>query len=237
MVVLRSHPLCYALATFVQGTIHTGNTDKSMRSTGYSLLKLNSRLKRRPAGSLVLIGLLGVLIIGLGSCFGRSQEPLDTVDTIDRRVDEPSLLTNQQTDVKITVPAEWISAGDDLRSSADIYASYPIKELYVSVLSESGAVLDQFSLEDNADQYRWLIEEEMGSAYESATRTDVQQIDGKPAIQYEIRGRVDGTPVVYLHTTVKGENRYYQVVGWTNADSYSDNKAALQTIIRSFQGQ
>ena len=184
------------------------------------------------------MGLLGVLILGLGSCFSRSDDsaPATTGDTLAQRVDEPSLLTNQQTNVKITVPANWVSAGDDLRGSADIYASYPAEELYASVLSEGGTVLDQFSLEDNADQYRWLIEEEMGSAYEGATRTNVKQIDGSPAIQYEIRGQVDGAPVVYLHTTVKGDNRYYQVVGWTSADRYAANKEALQSIIRSFQG-
>lgn len=201
-----------------------------MSANGSSFPKLSPRL----TWPLLLTGLL--FIFGLGSCFSGSDESADVVDTVERRVDEPSRLTNQQTDVNITVPAEWISAGDDLRGSADIYASYPLQELYASVLSESGAVLDQFSLEDNADQYRWLIEEEMGSAYEGATRTDVKQIDGNPAVQYEIRGRVEGTPVVYLHTTVKGDNRYYQVVGWTTADRYEQNKETLQTIIRSFRG-
>ncbi|MEL7070202.1 MAG: hypothetical protein AAGN15_16315 [Cyanobacteria bacterium J06581_3] len=182
------------------------------------------------------MGVLGALIFGLGSCFSRADDPVETIDTVDRRVDEPSLLTNQQTDVQITVPANWVSAGDALRGSADIYASYPAEELYASVLSEGDAVLDQFSLEDNAEQYRWLIEEEMGSAYEGATQTDVRQIDGSPAVQYEIRGRVDGMSIVYLHTTVKGDSRYYQVVGWASADRYAENKETLQTIIRSFQG-
>lgn len=179
--------------------------------------------------------LLSVLAVGLGGCFGSRDEATDVTDSIAQPLNSPSRLENKQTNVTITVPTDWISAGSDLRGSADIYASYPLKDLYTSVLSESDATLEQFSLENNADKYRWLIEEEL-DAYEGSTKTDVTQVDGMPAVQYEMRGRVDGTAVVYLHTTVKGEDSYYQVVGWTTADRYAENKETLQTIIRSFDG-
>lgn len=177
--------------------------------------------------------LVGALSAGLSGCFsGGETEPNEPLA---QPLNSPSRLENQQTNVEITVPAEWISAGSDLRGSADIYASYPARDLYASVLSESDTTLEQFSLEDNADKYRWLIEEEL-DAYNGSTKTTLNQVDGLPAVQYEIRGQVDGTDVVYLHTTVRGEDSYYQVVGWTTADRYAENKDTLQTVIQSFEG-
>ncbi|MEL6552910.1 MAG: hypothetical protein AAFQ63_05520 [Cyanobacteria bacterium J06621_11] len=184
----------------------------------------------------LLIGLTVTgLSLGLTGCFFGGGNETETVDTAAEPLSVESRLENKQTEVKITVPANWTKADSTLRNSADIYASHAVEELYTSVLSESADVLNQFSLEDNADKYRFLIEEELGS-YEGATKTDVTTIQGKPAIQYEIRGQVEGVPVVYLHTTIEGEGRYYQVVGWTTAERYAENKDTLQEIISSFEG-
>ncbi|MEL7332536.1 MAG: hypothetical protein AAFN12_09805 [Cyanobacteria bacterium J06560_2] len=185
---------------------------------------------------LLMLGLLSVgFTAGLSGCFSGSSDEVETTDTIAQPLEGPSRLENKQTNVKITVPEDWIKADTSLRNSADIYARYPAQELYASVLSESSEVLDLFSLEDNATKYRWLIESEM-SAYDGATKTSLSAIQGKPAIQYEMKGQVDGVPVVYLHTTIEGDGRYYQVVGWTTAERYDENKQTLQNIISSFEG-
>ena len=183
-----------------------------------------------------LLGLVSTgLSAGLGACFSGEEEVTEPVDTIAEPLDTRSTLENRETEVSITVPANWIKADSTLRNSADIYASYPVENLYASVLSESDEVLSQFSLEDNADKYRWLIEEEL-SEYEGSQKTDVTVIGSNPAVQYEIRGQVDGVSVVYLHTTIEGDDRYYQVVGWTTADRYAENKQTLQNVISSFEG-
>jgi len=178
--------------------------------------------------------LLGLLTLGLGGCFSRGAQN-ETAATSSQVVSGPSNLENKQTNVRITVPAEWVSAGDGLRGSADIYASYPPGDMFASVLSESKEVIEQFDLEDNAEQYRWLIENEL-SEYETSTRTTLDEVNGDPAVQYEIKGRVDGVPVVYLHTTVQGTDSYYQVVGWTTEERYAENKDELQEVIQSFRG-
>ncbi len=180
----------------------------------------------------LLIGML--LVTGLGSCRFRTDNSVDTPTLRDQIFDGPTVLENTDTRVKITVPRQW-EAANLLRGNADIFATYPAQDLYASVLSEDKAVLSQFDLEDNAEQYRWLIEKEL-SDYETSTRTGVDEVNGDPAVQYEIRGQVEGMPVVYLHTTVQGVNNYYQVVGWTRRDSYADNKETLQEIIASFEG-
>jgi len=204
---------------------------RGYRQGSFNLSKRNP-FKRNLPKHLILCGSLATALCG---CFFGGDDDTASGSFSAQQLNEPSRLENQQTNVSITVPGDWISAGSELRGSADIYASYPAEGLYVSVLSESDTTLNEFPLEDNSDKYRWLIEKEM-ERYEDTTKTEVTQLDGLPAVQYELRGRVDGTPVVYLHTTVEGESSYYQVVGWTTADRYTENKEKLQAIIRSFDG-
>ncbi len=212
-------------------SVSQSNPIRSELSTAKSVRDLAVGVVSR-AVSPLLIGIL--LAAGLGSCRFRTDNSVDTPTLQDQIFERPTVLENMDTGVKITVPRQW-EAGSLMRRDADIYATYPAQDLYASVLSENKAVLNQFDLEDNAEQYRWLIEKEL-SDYETSTRTGVDEVDGDPAVQYEIRGQVDGVPVVYLHTTVQGVNSYYQVVGWTRRDSYADNKETLQGIIASFEG-
>lgn len=172
-----------------------------------------------------------LLITSISGC--RTDNSVDVARTPDQTFDRSTVLENTDTGAKITVPPQW-KVANQLRGDADIYATYPAEALYASVVSEDKADLSQFGLEDNAEQYRWLIERQLGD-YEASVRTGVDQVDGNPAVQYEIRGQVDGVPVVYLHTTVQGVDSYYQVVGWTRRDRYADNKDVLQGIVESFE--
>ena len=149
--------------------------------------------------------------------------------------DRPAVLRNTDTNVSITVPAGWIKIGEDIRRSHDIYAAQPNNQLYASVLSEGETGLDRFGLADNSNQYRQLIRDGL-DGFEGETKTSVTRVNGLNALQYEMRGSVDGEAVVYLHTTIEGADDYYQVVGWTNAERYGENKAVLESVVESFEG-
>lgn len=190
-----------------------------------------NRLASHLAKGLMLFLLLAT---GLSGCLFRGDRDSSQPVESDQVATGPSDLENTETNVQITVPEGWRVVRDELRRTDDIYAAYPPEQLYAAVLSESAAVLNQFDLENNAVQYRRLIRSELDD-FEGETRLGTPSIDGKPAVQYEIRGRVDGVPVVYLHTTLQGADSYYQVVGWTTEDSYQDNKETLKAIVNSFR--
>ncbi|MGB3300803.1 MAG: hypothetical protein WBA76_21265 [Phormidesmis sp.] len=181
-----------------------------------------------------------LLTVGISGCSFlrnpfRDRTDTDTEVVDDATINGPSDLENAATNVRITVPRGWVVVRGDRRHSADIYTSYPAQDLNAAVLSESVSVLNQFDLENNAEQYRWLIEENL-DRFEGESLTGLTSLNGNPAVQYEIRGTVEGQPVVYLHTTVKGRDNYYQVVGWTTQSQYSRNKETLETVIESFRG-
>jgi hypothetical protein len=103
------------------------------------------------------------------------------------------------------------------------------------VLAEDNVALQRYGFDDNAETYRRLLINSLQNL-EGETATDVTFIDEDFASQREIRGQLqDGTRVVYLHTTVLTENRYYQIVGWTTPEQYSFSRTELQTITESFR--
>ncbi len=187
------------------------------------------------SSSPVVCALLSVLLVAsLTSC--RTNQDSEAVSNGDEFInDGPAVLRNTGTNVSITVPSGWMKIGEDLRRSHDIYATQPSKLLYATVLSEDNADLKRFGLADNSLQYRKLIRDGLDN-FEDETKTDVTRIDGHKALQYEIRGTVDDQAVVYLHTTVEGADGYYQVVGWTTADRYRENKDVLEDVVESFEG-
>ena len=188
-----------------------------------------------PTPSSTVCALLSVLLAAsLTSC--RTNRDSDTVSNGDEFIkDGPAVLRNTTTNVSITVPSGWMKIGEDLRRSHDIYASQPSKLLYATVLSEDDVGLKRFGLADNSKQYRKLIRDQLDN-FGSETKTDVTSVDGHKALQYEMRGTVEGEPVVYLHTTVEGADGYYQVVGWTTADRYRESKDELENVVGSFEG-
>ena len=195
----------------------------------FNALVSNARILNASASAVVAIALL----LTLSGCRSRTANTSESAGG-DETLAVASELVNEDTNVRILVPADWELVRGDRRQSADIYASYPPRDLYASVLSEDAAGISLFTLEDNSEQYRWLIKQEL-DRFEGESRTNLSTVDGKRALQYEIRGVVNGTSVVYLHTTVEGAQSYYQVVGWTTEARYSENRDTLRKIIESFE--
>jgi hypothetical protein len=193
----------------------------------------------------LLISLL-VLTVGLSGCNGLRQlmgfggsdpeaENSDIVGTQELTIaDGITTLRNAEAGIEVTLPPAW-QEDTRLHASAELQASDPENQLYLVIVAEDEAALNRFGLKENADTYRTLL---MGNLnrFDNQTATDVAFIGDEFASQHEIRGQLaEDLPVVYLHTTVLTENRYYQVVGWTTPDQYQFYKTELQTITESFR--
>jgi hypothetical protein len=135
--------------------------------------------------------------------------------------------------MSLTVPETWDS-DDALHSSAEIAASNRLEETYVIVLSENASRIpdgttterySQFAREALVDRDRRVEERRLGSF----------SIDGHEALEYEIRGVSEGLEVVWLHTTVRTDDAFVQVIAWTMASTYEARVETLQEVIRSFR--
>jgi hypothetical protein len=184
-----------------------------------------------------LITFSACLLLGATSCNRVGQRTKDVINaiTIQNLSNGRKLLTNEESDVQLTLPEGWVDV-QSLRPDADLYVAHEDRTMYVLVLADSKrSEVGTFSLANNAIQYLSFLDR--GLTQEQAeTATNMTSLNGLKAVQYEVRGRVDNLPIVYLHTTVEGETNYYQVVAWTTAEEYATAKAELQDVIESFRG-
>jgi hypothetical protein len=192
----------------------------------------------------LLISLL-MLTAGLSGCGGLRQfmgfedsEPQvengDVGTQVLNTTDNITTLSNAAAGIEVTLPSSW-QEDNRLHPSAELQASDPENRLYLVVVAEEEAALNRFGIKENAETYRALLIGKL-NRIDSQTATDVAFVGEDFATQYEIRGLLaPESPVVYLHTTVLTENRYYQVVAWTTPDQYQFYKTELQTITESFR--
>lgn len=184
-----------------------------------------------------LVMVAACLVLGLSSCDRFGERTKDVIVSIQDLSTGEKLLKNEVSNVELTLPQDWEDVRDDLRPDADLYAAHEDRSRYVLVLADQKrADIANFDLADNAAQYISYLEWGGVAQAQDATPTATTSLNGLNARQYEVRGQIDGQPVVYLHTTVEGSNTYYQVVAWTAADDYEAAKGELQTIVGSFRG-
>lgn len=192
-----------------------------------------------PKGAIILSA---CLLLGLSGCnrFGERTKDVINAISIQNLSTGEKLLKNEVSNVQLTLPQGWSDVRDNLRPDADLYAAREDRTMYVLVLAdqkrtEANGVISGFDLSDNASQYLSYLD--WGLAQEQPeVVTGLTSLNGLNAKQYEVRGRIDSQPVVYLHTTIEGAEHYYQVVAWTAAEDYANAKAELQTVIGSFRG-
>ncbi|MBX2865800.1 MAG: hypothetical protein KTR27_19790 [Leptolyngbyaceae cyanobacterium MAG.088] len=177
------------------------------------------------------------VLLGATSCNRLGQRTKDVINSISIKnlSNGRTLLTNEESDVQLTLPAGWVDV-QTLRPDADLYVAHEDRTKYVLVLADpKRSEVGTFSLSDNAVSYLSFLDR--GLTQERPEKaTDMTSLNGLKAVQYEVRGRVDNLPVVYLHTTVEGQTNYYQVVAWTTAEEYAAVKTELQDVIESFRG-
>ncbi|NET35264.1 MAG: hypothetical protein F6K19_25090 [Cyanothece sp. SIO1E1] len=143
------------------------------------------------------------------------------------------MLTSIDQRSQIMLPAGWGSTRK-LHPSAEIQAANIEDEMYLLVLSENRDNLPEQTIQDHSESYRKFLTD--GMRYlQSQTYTKGGDINGNLAVQHEIRGALEGRSLVYLHTTIKAEDAYYQIVAWTSSSRYERNKSELEKIINSFK--
>jgi hypothetical protein len=136
-----------------------------------------------------------------------------------------------------------MSAAEGLHEDAVLGYQNPYKEMYVIVIDENE---DDFtkaikkaklgkSYSHDLDGYakivsqNFTIEEPKTTPYKDVT------INGLPAKQMEITGKMSGHGIYYLLTVVKGKDHYYQVVAWTLLDKMEEHKPIFEKMVATFK--
>lgn len=182
----------------------------------------------------------GVVALGLTGCntLGLSRSPESDEDMGNQYVDRGfrgETLVSRMKPVGLRLQNGWQAApAGTLHPNADLEAYNPDQDLFLVVLGESRAAVGPGNLEEQASNYLQILKGGFSEIIANQSRTGINQVDGFPAVQYEVRGEVAQRPVAYLHTTVEMGEEYYQVVVWTPDDLRAANVDAMRSVVQEF---
>ena len=133
--------------------------------------------------------------------------------------------------IKVMVPGTWTKL-PELNKQASLQVGNKSKEVYLIVITDTKADLDNLTLEKHHQQTRDRMLQKMKNA--SATQTVSVTIDGHPALQDELTGTENGTNVVFLHTTVDDGDYFQQILAWTLKSRWQKQNQLLREVTASF---
>ena len=133
-------------------------------------------------------------------------------DRLQRLSTERKEIASDDRKIKVTVPGTWTKL-PELNKQASLQVGNKSKEVYLIVITDTKADLDNFTLEKHHQQTRDRMLQKMKNA--SGTQPVSLTIDGHPALQDELTGTEKGTNVVFLHTTVDDGDLFQQILAWT----------------------
>lgn len=136
--------------------------------------------------------------------------------------------------LKVTTSGFWVKRSD-LNEQASLQAAYKDKELYVIVITDAKADLDNFTMEKHHQLTRDRMLKKMKNS--SATEPLPLTIDGHPALQDELTGTEDHINLVFLHTTVDDGDHFQQILAWTLKSRWGDQNQLLRKITGSFRSE
>jgi len=147
---------------------------------------------------------------------------------------EPVTITSDDGKVQATIPGNW-EKKSGLHEDGLLQAANLREENYLVVIPDNKADLeDGMTVEDHSELTRSAILGNLKDGRQTAGPV-MLTINGRPAVQYELRGVVSGIKIVYLHTTADGDDKFYQILTWTLPSNYQKNKPILESVINSFK--
>ena len=148
-------------------------------------------------------------------------------------VSEPTTVVSSDGRSKLVVPAGF-KVDDTLHDDAELEVSNVWEENYLVVLTESKLDFDDITVDEHSELTLGILVDSLDSARIEKGPRELR-IHGLRALQYEVRGSIDGVRVVYLHTTVNGKESFYQIVAWTLPSKFKENEPKMRGMIASFE--
>ncbi len=173
------------------------------------------------AGAIILMTIISVVFA------------VSLISTLIAQIVKPEVFTSKDHQFAVTAPWNW-SRDNSMNEEADISIKNEFTDRYLMVLSEPKSDFDSSM---TLQEYKGIIEDhlvseitdpELGSASDRA-------VNGYPAIEFTLKGEVDGIPVIYNVTTIETPSHYHQVLAWTYASRYGRAQQELRKIRDSFR--
>ncbi len=170
-----------------------------------------------------------VLLAVLLACAGTIPSPPQTTPA------QATVIRSADGKCEVRVPAGWTSLTEDMPAKAALRVGDMNEQVFLMVVPESKIdFAPEYTYRDNAKETVESLLKNLKSAKVVRGPTDLR-INGRRAIQYEVRGLLKTRQVVYLCTTIDGTASYYNVAAWTSPSKAEANLGAFEEVTNSFQ--
>ncbi len=141
-------------------------------------------------------------------------------------------LTSTDGALQFEVPSSW-SSQTDLNQVATLQAGDPNNEAYGVVIEDPRKAFSSLDLAKFADQEMHQLVTRVGLA--DLTGPKKVTVNGKEAVQYQLKGFANSVEVVYLYTFVETPDRFLKVVTWSLASNFEKNQKVLEQVSASIR--
>ncbi len=155
------------------------------------------------------------------------------ISTLITQIVKPEVFISKDNQFAITAPWNW-SRDNMINEEADISIKNEFTDRYLIVLSEPKSDFDSSM---TLQEYKGIIEDHLVSGITDPELglTSDRMVNGYPAIEFTLKGEVDGIPIMYNVTTIETPSHYHQVLAWTYASRYGRAQQELRKIRDSFR--
>lgn len=148
---------------------------------------------------------------------------------------ETQTITSNDNKSQLTVPGSWDKALN-VNNDASLQTGNLIKGQYAIVITESKEELKGIvTLKDFADIVKKTAKENVLLQGMETGETRSLTINGYPAMQFEANGTAAGVKLNWIYTMIDGPKNYHQVLTWSLANKYVENKPVLLDVANSFK--
>ena len=179
----------------------------------------------------IITGFLSLIPFGLFS-YGayKGISSLESYTNKDAAIPENRVIISLDSLCQITIPEHWTLL-DNLHDEASMQVGNLLGEEYLIVLSDH-KIDFAGSLEDHVDiTLNSLLSNIENAIIEESENTI---INGYRAIRHKVRGDVDRTTIIYLQTTIEGDNAFYQIIAWTLPSKVDKSMKVFNNTILTF---
>lgn len=162
-----------------------------------------------------------LLVAALASC-----------DPGDRGPGGTKTITSDDGALQFQVPASW-SEASDLNEVAALQAGDPESEAYGVVIVDPRKPFSSMDLARFADRQMQQLVTRVGLANLSGPET--VEVDGKPALRYQLKGFHNSVEVVYLYTFIETPDRFLKAITWSLASKFEQNRPVLEQVAASIR--
>ncbi|MBL8891433.1 MAG: hypothetical protein JNL67_15750 [Planctomycetaceae bacterium] len=165
---------------------------------------------------LSVVGILGIvfgiLLIATLACGGFIFFAVRQV-----AVDSSELVVRETNDgvASLKLPKNWMAlTGPMANPEASLQMGNMFAETYALVLSETKEEISDLMGDATLDEYSDLIINNMRTSNPGFTGTPKVStpLNGMPAYHFQVRGSIDGNPVVFFGVVIEGRSHFHQVL-------------------------